>query len=377
MTIKMSSKQMLGPKRLFNQCLNIYCGNACIATLVLLILISLINIEYTFASNNKTSEANVSDTQQDDSSRPSFLDTGDIELPEVTVPDSEMVPQKKNQPTQKVDIQNTPDNAATDVNQDAKPLDSKQTDDHHETKPIQDGAQQDTKEKQSGDAQELTYPKGFAPDNVSNITETPLLKKQKNSDANDNNVNKTSIVDTQHTQNATQKNFISNEAQILILPNDDVILGQLQHNTSLEHMNFSEYEKLFWKNYYKYIDTSKTAAIDRFIDDYYLYKNAYYIDNDRYDSMALHQAFKAIKSNDFYELSMILDAYEITYDRDNLNNTLLHAAARIGNYPITKLLLMKGVYIHSVNDNLLTPQMLAYKYNHSYVLYLLMKADMN
>lgn len=368
MITKMSSKQKLGSKKILSKLLNIYRDIACI------IIALVIAAATSLASSSNTSPDMPA---EDNKSRPSFLDTGDIELPSITVPESDITPKQQNIPAQKTKAPETPaanlpmTPVQTDNNdkssQETKPSESDKMTIPDKSVPVPDDVHPDMQHK----AQETK--KDDNQKKPTDVKELPPVNTEQQEPAKQKK--KSGVTDIKTHQDKMQQNFVSNEAQILILPNDDIVLGQLQQNIAIENMNFSEYEKLFWKNYYKYIDAPKAAAIDRFIDDYYLYNDSYCIDNDQYDDVALQQAFKAIKAHDFYELSTILGVYEIAYDRDNRSNTLLHMAAKEGNYPAAKLLLMKGVYINAVNDHSMTPAMLAYKYNHPYILYLLRQAD--
>lgn len=282
-----------------------------------------------------------------------FIDTGGIKLP--SIPDTS---------TSAVD--SISKDQQSETSQDVKEL-------------LNTVSKKVTNQNDDEDDTKLLDPENTETDIKSEATDKKLpitpITDEKNSDKqSDATVNIQNSTSKALEPDKDKKKFVRNEAQILILPNDDVVLGVLQNNVHLENINFSEYEKLFWRNYYKHVDLPKTIAINKFIDDYYLYQNPSFITDGSYDHKALYQAFKAIKTHDFYTLSTILDSYQIVYDRDKNNNSLLHAAARSGNYPAAKLLLMKGVYLDAFNNNYLTPSMLAHKYNHNYILYLFMKA---
>ena len=46
-----------------------------------------------------------------------------------------------------------------------------------------------------------------------------------------------------------QLQFVNNEAQVLILPNDDVVLGELTESARINDMDLYLYIKKFWENY--------------------------------------------------------------------------------------------------------------------------------
>ena len=65
-----------------------------------------------------------------------------------------------------------------------------------------------------------------------------------------------------------QLKFVNNEAQVLILPNDDIVLGVLVDEAKLEQMDFRSYIDKFWENYNKLKREPKRLEIERFIDNY-------------------------------------------------------------------------------------------------------------
>jgi len=64
------------------------------------------------------------------------------------------------------------------------------------------------------------------------------------------------------------KRFISNESQVLLLPDDDVVLGRLTEEARLTQMDFRTYSKLFWKEYYRLSREKQRQVIEEFIDNY-------------------------------------------------------------------------------------------------------------
>ncbi len=67
---------------------------------------------------------------------------------------------------------------------------------------------------------------------------------------------------------ADQLKFVNNEAQVLILPNDDIVLGVLDDEAKLDQMDFRSYIDRFWENYNKLKREPKRLEIERFIDNY-------------------------------------------------------------------------------------------------------------
>jgi len=65
-----------------------------------------------------------------------------------------------------------------------------------------------------------------------------------------------------------QLKFVNNEAQVLILPNDDIVLGILVDEAKLEQMDFRSYIDKFWENYNKLKREPRRLEIERFIENY-------------------------------------------------------------------------------------------------------------
>ena len=67
---------------------------------------------------------------------------------------------------------------------------------------------------------------------------------------------------------AKQLKFVNNEAQVLILPNDDIVLGILVDEAKLEQMDFRSYIDKFWENYNKLKREPRRLEIERFVENY-------------------------------------------------------------------------------------------------------------
>ncbi len=62
--------------------------------------------------------------------------------------------------------------------------------------------------------------------------------------------------------------FVNNEAQVLILPNDEIVLGALIEEARLDQMDFRSYMDIFWDNYNKLKREPKRLEVERFINNY-------------------------------------------------------------------------------------------------------------
>ncbi|MCF8493916.1 MAG: hypothetical protein K9G65_00730 [Rickettsiaceae bacterium] len=65
-----------------------------------------------------------------------------------------------------------------------------------------------------------------------------------------------------------QLKFVNNEAQVLILPNDDIVLGTLIEEAKLDQIDFRAYVDKFWENYNRLKREPKRLEIEKFIYNY-------------------------------------------------------------------------------------------------------------
>ena len=65
-----------------------------------------------------------------------------------------------------------------------------------------------------------------------------------------------------------QLKFVNNESQVLILPNDDIVLGILVDEAKLDQMDFRLYVDKFWENYNRLKREPKRLEIEKFIYNY-------------------------------------------------------------------------------------------------------------
>ena len=65
-----------------------------------------------------------------------------------------------------------------------------------------------------------------------------------------------------------QMEFVKNEAQVLILPDDDIVLGDPTEKAMLEQMDFTSYIEIFWNKYYDFVREPQRLKMEKFIKDY-------------------------------------------------------------------------------------------------------------
>lgn len=158
-------------------------------------------------------------------------------------------------------------------------------------------------------------------------------------------------VETSEELEPKQLKFVNDEAQVLVLPNDEVVLGMLTYDAQIELMDFSSYVKLFWDNYNLIKNEPARKAIEHFID---VYDNKPHSYSKKEINDAFIDASSAIEKDRIYDLIALLDNYPILQLTDQNGDTLLHKAAYSSNYPAVKLLLMKGIRASKINYKNLT-----------------------
>ncbi len=164
--------------------------------------------------------------------------------------------------------------------------------------------------------------------------------------------------------------FVQDEAQMLLLPNDDVVLGELTEEARLEQMDMYSFIQMFKKIYDSDNRKQQRKMIDNFIDNY---------DSDFHTTIvsdATDRAFEAVRKNNLFVLRVLLDNYPIIQRRGNDNYTLLHEAAETNNYYIAKLLIMRGINIKATNYHCRTALDISDEQNNN-VGCLIMKATAN
>lgn len=147
--------------------------------------------------------------------------------------------------------------------------------------------------------------------------------------------------------------FIHNETQMLLVPDDDVLLGVLSDDARSNYMGYSEYLSLYLQ-YRESVKKSKQrddalAFIDdrRAIDG-----NDIPLLSDRY---LFTNAVSHIQDSRLDDLRALVDNYNILDLIDNRGNTLLHVAAYKDNMNLTKWLIMRGANVSAINYDSISP----------------------
>ena len=183
----------------------------------------------------------------------------------------------------------------------------------------------------------------------------PNNKKDLSTTKKENAVNTTPVILSQEAIK-----FIKDETQVLLLPNDDVVLGVLTEEARLEQMDMYAFFKVFKQLFDKENRTRQRQLIDNFINSYDL-KTIRPIVPDH----LMQTAFESVKANNLFILRTFVNNYQILQKRGEDNYTLLHEAAESGNYYMAKFLIMRGININAVDDQYKTALDIAEEENNN------------
>ncbi|XVN41607.1 MAG: hypothetical protein RCO49_03650 [Rickettsia endosymbiont of Argas persicus] len=173
------------------------------------------------------------------------------------------------------------------------------------------------------------------PKNTSSSNVSTNVKKQDN------------IINTEITEAATK--FAKDESQMLLLPDDDIVLGKLTEPATLEQMDIYSYIKLVQKKEAWIVNASKRKTVESLIKfDNDLNKKKDITATLSYCS-AIDNSFRAIDRNNLSKLRVLLDVYPILQEKNRQGDTLLTAAVYNDNYYLAKYLVIRGIKISTLN----------------------------
>ncbi|MFY9589398.1 hypothetical protein [Rickettsia endosymbiont of Halotydeus destructor] len=168
--------------------------------------------------------------------------------------------------------------------------------------------------------------------------------------------------------------FAKDETQMLLLPNDDIVLGKLTDQAKLEQMDMYSYIKLAQKKEEWLANATRREAVNNFIKyDDNLNKKAIIYSNLSYCD-AIQNAFTAVKKNNLFSLRALLDVYPILQDKNKRGETLLTVAAQNDNYYLAKFLVIRGIRISALNSECQNALDIALARNNNNITCMLTKA---
>ncbi len=187
----------------------------------------------------------------------------------------------------------------------------------------------------------------------------------------DSVINNLAIDEQEPDLSAEQAKFVSDEAKVVLLPNDDVVLGELTEDAKIDEMPFHQYAELFEKQQDARMRRHQRLIIEHFVDNY----QVNFLDNQALSNSELSElAFMAASKNDLTALRAIADSAPVLQKLDKNANTLLHIAAELGNTEIAKFLVMRGINLAAINSQGKTALMIAEQKGYSDIARLLRKA---
>ncbi|MDP4832700.1 MAG: hypothetical protein NWR41_03215, partial [Rickettsiaceae bacterium] len=208
-------------------------------------------------------------------------------------------------------------------------------------------------------------------------TLTPVDKISEAELATGNNVIEQYTEITSASLDKTQLEFVNNEAQVLILPNDDIVLGELTEEAKFNLIDLRSYAQIFWDKYYQMQREPERRVIEDFIKNYDdNFGNEEYLYSANIIATGMKEAFKSIDKDNIYSLIAILNSYPVLQLTGDGDNTLLHEASYVGNYSAARLLVLKGIDIFAKNENNQTALNVAEKFNNQHIVFLLKSANL-
>lgn len=212
------------------------------------------------------------------------------------------------------------------------------------------------------------------------------LEKQVNNNKTTNNQEKSPPVSTPNVTIQKQDNkvnnetsesitkFVKDETQMLLLPDDDIVLGKLTEQATLEQMDMYAYIKLFQKKEEWIASAERRKVVESFIK----YDNDINKKKDSYANLsyckAVDNAFRAVDRNNLFGLHALLDVYPILQEKSRSGETLLTAAIYNDNYYLAKFLVIRGIKISTLNDECQYPLDIALAQGNANIACMLIKA---
>lgn len=178
-------------------------------------------------------------------------------------------------------------------------------------------------------------------------TEKAQTKEQKN----------TNLVDEDD-----HANCINNEAIMLTIRDDDVVLGEVTPASRIDDMTAQEYIHKFWDDYNASSNDnlSRKRDITLFVDG----RNTYRTLNDMNLEDIKNDLFESIKKNRIDDARTILDNAPLLQSRDKNGANLLGVAVLTNDTDVAKFLLHRGVNMNAMDYQGNTPFNIAEDVGH-------------
>lgn len=156
--------------------------------------------------------------------------------------------------------------------------------------------------------------------------------------------------DAESNEDQDRLYFVNAESVMLLLEDDDVVLGKLTKKAYLDSLHGKDYINLFLKTYVSQMESKKAHMMDSFIRKYE------FLHEGRDASVLSEQeakklAFEALKRDNIDDLRIFINNYPILQSYDRNGNNMLMLAIELDNVPISKFLLIKGADLFGQNSD--------------------------
>lgn len=197
-----------------------------------------------------------------------------------------------------------------------------------------------------------------------------IVKKQTQQVAVKPNEHKVVSTSTRLSDNALK--FVDDEAKVLLLQNDDVVLGEVTEKAKTDLMDSNSYIALFVKFKQMEVESQMHDKILGFIRKHNVTKKHIY--NQELLKQIYQDAFNSVNKDNLFDLKTLIDNYSVLQTTDSNGYTLLHEAAKTDHYTMAKYLIMRGININAADINKNTALEIANRFNNTSIYNLLKRS---
>ena len=193
------------------------------------------------------------------------------------------------------------------------------------------------------------------------IQQKSIVQKKANDDSDDQN------------NTPEQVKFVDDEAKVLLLPNDDIVLGVLSAQAVSDQMDISTYIHILEQYAAEANQLDRKMVVENFLANY---DDNFYITPSKIElNEAFNESLGAVRKDNLFILRALLDNYAILQRKNNENDNLLHYATSFNNYSLVKFLVIRGIDVNPFNNYHETPLMIAREHDNMYIVHLLKRAQ--
>lgn len=142
--------------------------------------------------------------------------------------------------------------------------------------------------------------------------------------------------------------FLANESIMLLVDDDDIVLGRLTKKAYLEQMPCKEYINLSEKTYVSHMDQKNRNRMESFIRKYdFLHEGKNFGGLSNKEAQDL--AFDAIYFSNIDDVRVLINNYPILNNTNEDQSNMLMLAVELGDVPMSKFLIRRGSDIYKTN----------------------------